>query len=508
LAFSFISKKITDFQPEQLLALFNTVEHKSWSFLLDSCQQIEMDARYDIIVHSPCLTYEVKHQDHVLGGDWTKSDSQKISKKHQHKTPAHLFTKELLSSTCPYQNLASLQQSFDALFDQSSIEKHDIPFIAGALGVFAYDGNTSSDPIEDNYPNQYKIPDISVGFYSSSIVYDNLSQSLYLFSIDNDFIESTLLSIEKLGTEEISEMDFSLLEPWQSNMSEDTYSKQFTKIEAYLRAGDCYQVNFAQRFHAHYHGSEWQAYCHLRKVNKAPFSAYVRLPTSTILSLSPERFLSVNDRQVETKPIKGTRKRDNDPIADKALAHELLNAEKDRAENLMIVDLLRNDLSKHCEPHSVTVPKLFALESYPAVHHMVSTVVGKLRKNASVYDLIKGAFPGGSITGAPKIRAMQIIQELEPDKRAIYCGTIGYIGIRGDTDTNICIRTLLAESNTHQQHHCEDDEAKILYCWAGGGIVIDSRDTDEYLESLYKVAKILPTLERHRFINKQSKDIT
>jgi para-aminobenzoate synthetase component 1 len=159
----------------------------------------------------------------------------------------------------------------------------------------------------------------------------------------------------------------------------------------------------------------------------------------------------------------------------------LLDSEKDRAENLMIVDLLRNDLSKHCKAHSVKVPHLFALESYPAVHHMVSTVVAELKDDASPFDLLCGAFPGGSITGAPKVRAMQIIQELEPDKRSIYCGSIGYVGIRQDMDTNICIRTILAENN-------------IMHCWAGGGIVLDSQAQDEYQESFHKVTKILPTL--------------
>jgi para-aminobenzoate synthetase component 1 len=507
LAFSFTTHKFPNFQPEKILALFNTVEHKAWSFLLDSCQQTSMDGRYDIIVHSPCLTYEFKQGVHVLGGDWTKPNSPKMGLHAKKIPPVHLFKSEILTSTCPYQNLAKLQETFDGLFDTTSIEKLDIPFIAGALGVFGYDGNTSSDNIKDRYPKQYKMPDISVGFYHSSIVYDNLTQSLYLFSIDETLLKNMITIIENLNASSPFKSNFSLIEPWQSNMMKDVYCEQFMKIEDYLRAGDCYQVNFAQRFHAHYEGSEWHAYCQLRKANNAPFSAYVRLPTSTILSLSPERFLSVKGTHVESKPIKGTRKRDRDPAKDEALADELLSAEKDRAENLMIVDLLRNDLSKHCEPHSVDVPKLFALESYPAVHHMVSTVVGKLRANASVYDLMKGAFPGGSITGAPKVRAMQIIQELEPDKRAIYCGTIGYIGVRGDMDTNICIRTLLAESNTSEQSTANDKlESKILYCWAGGGIVIDSQDTDEYLESLHKVAKILPILDKHAIANEQRKE--
>lgn len=507
MAFSFLTHKIPNFQPEQILALFNTVEHKAWSFLLDSCQQSKRDGRYDIIVSSPCLTYEFKQGVHVLAGDWTISAGHKVNPQAKYKVPTHLFKTDMIRSGCPYQNLAELQETFNALFDKSSIEKFDIPFIAGALGVFGYDGNTSSDNIKDNDPDQYKMPDISVGFYHSSIVYDNVTQILYIFSIDECFVENTLKCITNFSASVPFKTKFSLLEPWQSNMSKDIYCEQFTKIAAYLRAGDCYQVNFAQRFQAQYQGSEWLAYCKLRKANNAPFSAYVRLPTSTILSLSPERFLLVKEAQVETKPIKGTRKRDPDPTIDKGLADELLSAEKDRAENLMIVDLLRNDLSKHCQPHSVDVPKLFALESYPAVHHMVSTVVGKLRTNVSVYDLMKGAFPGGSITGAPKIRAMQIIQELEPDKRAIYCGTIGYIGIRGDMDTNICIRTLLAERYTSKKSDGKNkSESNILYCWAGGGIVIDSQDTDEYLESLHKVAKILPILDKYTTVNEHKEE--
>ena len=186
---------------------------------------------------------------------------------------------------------------------------------------------------------------------------------------------------------------------------------------------------------------------------------------------------------METKPIKGTRPRFVDAKQDKASADALLAAEKDRAENLMIVDLLRNDLSKHCKPGTVEVPALFALESYEAVHHMVSTVTGELNDDASPLDLLAGAFPGGSITGAPKIRAMEIIDELEPHRRNVYCGSIFYLGFRQDMDSSILIRTLLAEQGN-------------LYCWAGGGIVVDSQPDEEYQETLDKVSRILPTLKQ------------
>lgn len=483
LALSVLIEKIENFQASQMLQLFAMVEHKAWSFLLDSCAQTHMQGRYDIMVSRPCITYEFTRGSHDLKGDWvTQGNSQ------TNNTPT-IFKDYSLASTCPYENLAKLQQDFDRLFNTEHLTKLSVPFIAGAIGAYGYDGNTSSDNIIDAYPNQYQLPDISVGFYDSSVVYDNHTETLYVFSIHQKFINSTINSINQLTSHKVSPAAFSLKQPWVSNVSKIDYFKQFAKIEHYLRAGDCYQVNYAQRFSATYEGSEWSAYLQLRELNKAPFSAFVRLPTSTILSLSPERFLLVKDRQVETKPIKGTRKRDTNPEVDAALANELLNAEKDRAENLMIVDLLRNDLSKYCQAHSVKVPELFALESYPAVHHMVSTVIGELKPSADVYKLLKGAFPGGSITGAPKVRAMQIIQELEKDKRAIYCGSIGYVGIRGDMDTNICIRTLLAEESSNLQ------KTKTLYCWAGGGIVIDSENSDEYLESLHKVAKILPVLE-------------
>jgi para-aminobenzoate synthetase component 1 len=282
--------------------------------------------------------------------------------------------------------------------------------------------------------------------------------------------------------------DFALVSPWQANMSQREYMQKLHGISDYLRAGDCYQVNLAQRFSAQYTGDEYQAYLRLRKANQAPFSAFIRIEDSVILSISPERFLAVNGDKVQSKPIKGTRPRSNDPACDQANIDALLASEKDQAENLMIVDLLRNDLSKSCQADSVEVPQLFQIESFAAVHHLVSTVTGTLVQNCTPIDLLRGAFPGGSITGAPKIRAMEIIEELEPHRRSIYCGSIGYLGLNRDMDTSICIRTLLCEDNN-------------IYCWAGGGIVLDSVAAEEYQESLDKVCKILPLLSQQQIIN-------
>ena len=232
-------------------------------------------------------------------------------------------------------------------------------------------------------------------------------------------------------------------------------------------------------------GDPWLAYKRLREINSAPFSAYLNYPDVQVLSSSPERFLKVNDAKVETKPIKGTRPRVKDLEQDEKQKEALRQSKKDRAENVMIVDLLRNDLSKNCRSGSVKVPVLFDIESFATVHHLVSTVTGVLNQGQHALDLLKNCFPGGSITGAPKIRSMEIIEELEPNRRGLYCGAIGYIGFDGNMDTNIVIRTLIHSEN-------------VIRFWAGGGIVYDSVMEEEYQESLDKAAALLDLLEQFR----------
>jgi para-aminobenzoate synthetase component 1 len=446
--------------------VFAKVEHLAWAMLLDTCNNRLSDGRYDIIVYQPSATYQFK--DHAAQLTVVSS------------TLEHLNNIVLKHS--PFEDLSALHAAFVGNLDLSTVKGSPLPFLFGAMGLFGYDVNVHTDAIRNEQPGQYQLDDIAVGFYEQSLIFDNYTNDVFHVSIDGaDPQWLTRLLITEPNKAAADKQSFRLTQDWQANMSEAEYCTSMARIDDYLQSGDCYQINFAQRFSACYRGSEWLAYKALTAVNKAPFSSFIRFDNSCVLSVSPERFISVKDRKVSTKPIKGTRKRAQDPVADKALADELLSSEKDRAENLMIVDLLRNDLSKHCKAHSVKVPHLFALESYPAVHHMVSTVVAELKDDASPFDLLCGAFPGGSITGAPKVRAMQIIQELEPDKRSIYCGSIGYVGIRQDMDTNICIRTILAENN-------------IMHCWAGGGIVLDSQAQDEYQESFHKVTKILPTL--------------
>ncbi|MEM0952555.1 MAG: aminodeoxychorismate synthase component I [Pseudomonadota bacterium] len=278
---------------------------------------------------------------------------------------------------------------------------------------------------------------------------------------------------------------FKLLTGFTSNLQKDSYRDAFQRVLDYIHAGDCYQVNLARCFSAQYAGDPWLAYQRLRVLAAAPFGAYHDCGDRQVLCLSPERFLQVRDRRVQTKPIKGTRPRRRDAWADKASAESLLSSAKDRAENLMIVDLLRNDIGRNCLPGSVAVEALFELESYPAVHHLVSTVVGQLAEDRSSADLLRDSFPGGSITGAPKRRAMEIIRELEPEPRGPYCGSVFYLEPGGNMDSNIAIRSLVCEGGA-------------IRCWGGGGLVADSEVDREYEETWDKVGGLLEALESMR----------
>jgi para-aminobenzoate synthetase component 1 len=269
----------------------------------------------------------------------------------------------------------------------------------------------------------------------------------------------------------------------RSTFTHRGYLDAVTRVRDYIIAGDIFQANLSQRFQAPATQPLYELYRKLRLRNPAPFAAYLDFDEVGVLSASPERFLllSENGRHVETRPIKGTRPRGLGPMHDAALGRALSESDKDRAENVMIVDLLRNDLSRVCRPGTVRVPELFALEQHPTVHHLVSTVVGELEPGADAITLLRAAFPGGSITGAPKVRAMEIIAELEPTRRAVYCGSVGYLSTTGAMDSSIVIRTYVAR-------HGE------IYFQAGGGIVADSDPELEYRETLDKARALIEVL--------------
>jgi para-aminobenzoate synthetase component 1 len=364
----------------------------------------------------------------------------------------------------------------------------DIPFAGGALGYWGYDLARRYHRIPALAEDAEHLPEMAAGIYDWAIILDHQELSARLVSRQRyagteQVLAQVVERLNKAPGQGAVASPFCVNGNITSNFTPASYRSAFDSVQKYLREGDCYQVNLAQRYAAHASGDAFAAYLELRRLSPAPYSAFLDWPQAQILCASPERFLKVRQGQVETKPIKGTRARGADAVEDVRLAAELRNHPKDRAENLMIVDLLRNDLGKSCEPGSVRAPKLFDVESYSNVHHLVSTVQGRLREGRDALDALRDCFPGGSVTGAPKQRAMEIIEQLEPHRRGVYCGAIGYVGHDGNMDTNIAIRTLV-----YSNHE--------IRCWAGGGIVADSTCAAEYQETLDKAAAMLEMLRR------------
>ncbi|MFZ6049431.1 aminodeoxychorismate synthase component I [Pseudomonas sp. CR3202] len=377
-----------------------------------------------------------------------------------------------------------LRQALAGLGETALPAGTELPFVGGLIGYLAYDFGRRVEHLPEQAIDDLQLPDARLGLYAWALVSDHqarTSQLVFHPSLDGNERQRLIALFSEPGSAPAG--PFRLRAPFRANLEESTYRQAIERVQAYIQAGDCYQVNFTQRFQAPCEGDPWTAYQALRAACPTPFAGYQALADGdAILSLSPERFIKVSQGQVETRPIKGTRPRGHTPEEDRAQAEALLASRKDRAENLMIVDLLRNDLGRSCATGSVRVPELFALESYPNVHHLVSAITGRLAADKDALDLIMGSFPGGSITGAPKIRAMQIIDELEPTRRSIYCGSLLYLDVRGELDSSIAIRTVLVK----------DGQAS---CWGGGGIVADSDWQEEYRESITKVKVLMQTLE-------------
>ena len=432
-----------------------SLAERSGFMFLDSCRHAGSGrGRYDVVVCDPVtLICTTGDQSTITGRDGTR--------------------------TCADDPFALVAEAVAELGEASC----PLPFAGGAIGYFGYDLGRRLEQLPAIAARDIDIPDMVVGLYEHAIVVDHERALAWLVSHPHARQSAEVLlkawSSQPAVTPAAFGTRFEVISQVQPEIDFDGYAKAWQRIQDYLQAGDVYQVNLTQRFSAQVRGAPWDAYLRLRTLNPAPFSAYIGLGgDSAILSSSPERFIRVEGDVVETRPIKGTRRRSEDKIEDAALAAELAESPKDRAENVMIVDLLRNDLGKTCVTGSVEVPTLFAIETYARVHHLVSTVKGRIAPGNSCFDVLRACFPGGSITGAPKIRAMEIIEELEPNRRSIYCGAIGYASCNGQMDTNIAIRTLV-------QHRGR------LYCWAGGGIVIDSGLEAEYQESLTKAAAML-----------------
>ncbi|HTJ78461.1 MAG TPA: aminodeoxychorismate synthase component I [Rariglobus sp.] len=356
-----------------------------------------------------------------------------------------------------------------------------VPFTGGAVGFFSYELCTQFEKITRTAPDDLPdVPDLTLAFYDGLIAHEHVTGRTWLVANPvhttsaTDILARLRAALAQPATPNLQSSAF-CAQPSAptANFTATAYTDAIACIKAYIASGDVYQVNLTQRFSTPLPCPPFALYERLRARSAAPFASYLNFGPVQIVSSSPERFLRIAGRRVETRPIKGTRRRDASPAADILLADELLASPKDRAELLMIVDLERNDLGRVCEYGSVRVDDLWHLESHPTVHHLVANVSGTLRPECDVIDCLRATFPGGSITGAPKIRAMQIIDELEPHRRHIYTGAIGYIGFNGDCDLNIAIRTLT----------CTGGRAHYS---VGGGIVWDSDPAAEYQETLDK----------------------
>jgi para-aminobenzoate synthetase component 1 len=451
--------RIAELEHSDAVALkFRALADLPWPVWLDSSARGGPDGRYDILAADPSVTLRTC-------GPITEIAARDGRVESSRESPFALLRERLGAVSAPLEAL---------------------PFCGGAIGYFGYDLGRRLERLPAVAAADVAMPDLALGIYDWAVIVDHEARRTWLVGGGRDprTFERWQELVARLESPRATRpaSPFRVLSRASSSFSRPQYAEAFRNVQRHIRDGDCYQVNLTQRFKARAEGDAWHAYLRLREINPAPFAAYLDLPDGKVLSSSPELFLRVTGDRVETKPIKGTRARSADRARDRALAEELRASPKDRAENVMIVDLLRNDLGKSCAPGSIHVSKLFDVETFASVHHLVSTVEGRLAPGKHALDLLEGCFPGGSITGAPKLRAMQIIEELEPQRRGVYCGCIGYVGYDGNLDLNIAIRTLVQHGDS-------------IYAWAGGGVVADSDVDAEYQESLDKAAAMLAVLD-------------
>ncbi len=400
-----------------------------------------------------------------------------------------------------FQGLSSLGNPWVILKEQlsflSATKLEELPPLqGGAVGYFSYDLGRHLESLPDTTIDDYNFTDLNLGFYDLILSFDHEQKKAWIVStgLPEKDPEKRLEKAQKRLAE--WENRFSEVPPLNhysdivciresivSNTARENYECAVQSVIDSILAGDIFEANISQRFSTTlpHNLRPFELYRRLRARNAAPFAAYCHYSDIVIASASPERFLKLTDRDVETRPIKGTSPRFSDAQADQASADALLKSEKDRAENVMIVDLMRNDLSRVCEDHSVKVPQLCGLESFATVHHLVSVVKARLASQYNAVDLLKATFPGGSITGAPKVRAMEIIDNIESHRRGPYCGSIGFIAFNGDMDTSITIRTYAIKDRELAFH-------------VGGAVVADSDPAQEYQETLDKAVAMIETL--------------
>ncbi|MFC1872106.1 aminodeoxychorismate synthase component I [Chloroflexota bacterium] len=462
----FIEEVQTELSPVELFGIFRPRKH---CFFLDSGMDPAKLGRYSFMGAEPFLTISSR------GGDVSVEREGRMQQLEDN----------------PFDVLGEFLREYQAA------PPGDLPFTGGAVGYFSYDLCHFIEKLPKTAVEDLGFAECFLGFYDGILVVDNLSGKVFAAAVGFPELDeagrytrakTTLAELRNRVTNYKVPAEAQTLKPLavtgitlKSNFSRQYYLQAVATAREYISAGDIFQVNISQRFETALPIAPFELYRRLREINPAPFASYLDTGDMCVVGASPERFLKVNGREVETRPIKGTRPRGQTPAEDQALAAELMASAKDRAENVMIVDLERNDVGRVCRFGSVRVTGLAELEEFPTVFHLTSTVVGELAEGKDRIDLLKATFPGGSITGAPKVRAMEIIDELEPTRRSVYTGSIGYLGFDGNMDLNIVIRTILVKNNK-------------AYFQVGGGIVYDSVPEQEYQETLDKARALIEAL--------------
>jgi len=482
------------FSPLTSLEVFDLIKDRPYSFFLDSGMDPQSLGRYTFLGASPFLVM--------------KSRGRKI-------TLIYPDGKEGTVYGNPFDTLEELLGRYR--LDHCPAP---VPFQGGAVGYLSYDLCHFIERLPSTAIDDLELPEAYFAFYDAVLAFDHLEQKTYVVVTgfpeleEGHRLRQARLRLEEIrnwlhprhsgpetgrhcepelrgmslraergnqgvaSSEAISMGDEIVI---KSNFSPEEYMEAVNKVREYIAAGDVYQVNLSQRFEADLTIPPYELYKSLREINPAPFASYLNFNEVSIVGASPERFLKLRGDLVETRPIKGTRPRGRDPVEDKLLSQELVHSVKDQAENVMIVDLERNDLGRVCRYGSVKVTELATLETFPTVFHLTSTIIGRLSQGKNGIDLLKASFPGGSITGAPKVRAMEIIDELEPSRRSVYTGSIGYLSFNGDMDINIVIRTFLIKGGK-------------AYFQVGGGVVYDSSPWGEYVETLDKAKALFQAM--------------
>ena len=442
--------------------IYKIFKEEKESIFLDSSKEESRFSKYSFIGLNPFLKFtSCKNEINIL--DY-KND------------------KEEIKTGNPFSELENLVLKYKMSYP------YKIPLLSGAVGYFSYDCCRTIEKIPETAIDDVIIPESYFLFYDNMIIADLEKKKIFITALG--ILEDSNKSIEKIenliknnieNNIEIFNIGEINEEKFKSNFTKESYIEGVKKVKDYILSGDVYITNFTQRMWCKSSEDSFNIYSKLRQINKAPFSAFLNLNGFEIISSSPERFFNVVDNVVTTRPIKGTRPRGRDKEEDEKNKLELKNSEKDKAELLMIVDLERNDLSKVCKKNTVEVTELFTLEEYATVFHLVSEIKGVLKEDVTSIKCMKECFPGGSITGAPKIRSMEVIEEVEGVRRGIYTGSIGYFDFRGNSDFSIVIRTILKKDNK-------------AYFGVGGGITIESEEVLEYEESLDKAKALMRVL--------------